>query len=386
MRLIPTALLGVFLLTACGQNSTAPTEPVTSPATPAFERTDYADLDTWLCHPGKSVNDACKADLTATVIEEDGSTRIETFEAATDPAFDCFYFYPTVSLDTTPNSDMTAGPEELSVVANQFARYGSACRLYAPIYRQATLLSLRTAMLTGTATADAEMRWADIVDSWEHYLEHENNGRGVLLVGHSQGSGMILELLNKEIIGTPVQDRIVAAHPIGTLAHLDEDGTFGGMPVCDSADQTGCILTYVTFRSEAPPPPESRFGKITETGDRAICASPPALSGDGVALDAYMPRASAGVMENAQYGVEFDTPFVKLPGLLSGECLTNATHDWFAVTINAADGPRTDNIQGDIIANGEVLADWGLHFIDVNLTMGNLVEIARQQGESWAEK
>lgn len=386
MRLIPTALLGVFLLTACGQNSTAPTEPGTSPATPTFERTDYADLDTWLCHPGKSVNDACKADLTATVIEEDGSTRIETFEAAADPAFDCFYFYPTVSLDTTPNSDMTAGPEELSVVANQFARYGAACRLYAPIYRQATLLSLRTAMLTGTATADAEMRWADIVDSWEHYLEHENNGRGVLLVGHSQGSGMILELLKKEIIGTPVQDRIVAAHPIGTLAHLNEDGTFGGMPVCGSADQTGCILTYVTFRSEAPPPPESRFGKITETGDRAICASPPALSGDGVALDAYMPRASAGVMENAEYGVEFDTPFVKLPGLLSGECLMNATHDWFAVTINAADGPRTDDIQGDIVANGEVLADWGLHFIDVNLTMGNLVEIARQQGESWAEK
>lgn len=386
MRHLPLIALGALALAACSAATETPSA-AEAPA-PAFERNDYADLDTWLCHPGKSANDACAVDLTATVIEEDGSTRIEPFEAAAEPAFDCFYLYPTVSLDTTPNSDMIAGPEELNVVANQFARYGTACRLYAPIYRQATLLSLRAAMLTGTATADAEMRWADITDSWQHYLEHENNGRGIILTGHSQGAGMILELLRKEIIGTPVQDRIIAAHPIGTLAHVDADGTFGGMPVCDSAADTGCILSFVSFRAADDPPEGSRFGKLTEDGRRAICTSPAGLSGNGT-LDAYMPSRSLIAASDAapyEYGAPVDTPFVKLPGLLGGECRSNETHDWLAVTVGTEVGPRADDIPGDVIVNGEILADWGLHLIDVNLAMGDLVEIARRQGESWAER
>ncbi|HAY05988.1 MAG TPA: DUF3089 domain-containing protein [Hyphomonas sp.] len=379
MRMVISAALGAGMLAACSPNASK----VEETAAPAFERIDYADLDTWLCHPDKAGKDACAQDLTATVIAEDGSTQIEMFAATTEPAFDCFYYYPTVSLDQSPNSDMLAGPEELSVTANQFARYGSACRLYAPIYRQATLMSLRAAVSTGTATADAEMRWADIVDSWKYYLEHENNGRGVVLVGHSQGAGMILELLKKEIIGTPAQDLLIAAHPIGTLANVDADGTFGGMPVCASADKAGCMLSFVSFRATAEPPAESRFGKVTPEGNRAICSSPPALSGDGTALDAYLPRASAGVMANADYGVAFDTPFVKLPGLLSAECRSIATHDWLAVTINAGDGPRTDDIVGDIVNNGEILADWGLHYIDVNLVMGHLPRIAAAQAAAW---
>ncbi|MFN4023594.1 MAG: DUF3089 domain-containing protein [Hyphomonas sp.] len=386
MRYLPLLALGAVLLAACGQTSGVPEAPETPPA---FERNDYADLDTWLCHPGKTVNDACAADLTATVIEEDGSTRIETFEAAAQPAFDCFYLYPTVSLDTTPNSDMIAGPEEMNVIANQFARYGAACRLYAPIYRQATLLSLRAAMLTGTATADPDMRWADIVDSWRHYLDHENNGRGIILAGHSQGAGMILELLKTEIIGTHVQDRIISAHPIGTLAHLDADGTFGGMPVCASAEETGCILTFVSFRAGNDPPEGSRFGKVTEDGRRSICANPAYLSSGSNALDAYMPSRSLIAASDAapyEYGVPVETPFVKLPGLLGAECRSNETHDWLAVAVNAGSGPRADDIPGDVVVNGEILADWGLHLIDVNLAMGNLVEIARRQGERWAQE
>lgn len=379
MRMMIAAALYAGMLGACGSE----VKQAAPAAAAAFERVDYTDLANWLCHPDKPGADACAQDLTATVIAEDGSTQIETFTPATEPAFDCFYYYPTVSLDQAPNSDLLAGPEELSVVANQFARYGSVCRLFAPIYRQATLQSLRTAMVTGKGTADEAMRWADILDSWNHYLEHENNGRGIVLVGHSQGAGMILELLKKEIIGKDVQARIIAAHPIGTLANVDADGTFGGMPVCTSSDQVACILSFVSFRATAEPPKGSRFGKMTAEGNRAICTSPPSLSGDGTALDAYMPRASAGVMANADYGVAFETPFVKLPGLLTAECRSNASHDWLAVTIHSDDGPRADDIAGDIVNEGLVLSDWGLHYIDMNLVMGHLPRIAATQAAVW---
>lgn len=81
-----------------------------------FDRTDYTDLDTWLCHPDKA-DDACEIDLTATAIQADGSTEIVPFEVATDPSYDCFYYYPTVSFDVTPNSDLEPGIEELNVIA-----------------------------------------------------------------------------------------------------------------------------------------------------------------------------------------------------------------------------------------------------------------------------
>ncbi|MEQ9505718.1 MAG: DUF3089 domain-containing protein [Hyphomonas sp.] len=353
------------------------------PAAVPFPRVDYSDTRNWLCHPDMAEGNACDVDLTATVIAEDGTTTIEETYAAAEPAFDCFYYYPTVSLDQTPNSDLLTGPEEMNVVANQFARYGEHCRLFAPMYRQATLLSLRTAMATGQGTADEAMRWADIVDSWNYYLEHENSGRGVVIVGHSQGAGMILQLLKEEIIGKPVQDRVISAHAIGTLAAADADGTFGGMPVCREPGEAGCFLSYLSFRAGAGPEIESRFGKITETGERAVCTNPAELSGDGTALDAYMPNTSFGQLPPFDYGAPVETPFIKLPGLLSAECLSNETHDWLAVTINAADGPRADNIPGDIYVNGTLLADWGLHFIDMNLAMGNLPRIAAAQAAAW---
>jgi hypothetical protein len=81
--------------------------------------------------------------------------------------------------------------------------------------------------------------------------------------------------------------------------------------------------------------------------------------------------------------VQVDTPFVKLPGLLSGQCRSNATHDWLAVTVTPGDGPRTDAIRGDVIVNGEVVAEWGLHLVDMNLAMGNLVALAALQAEAW---
>ena len=36
-----------------------------------------------------------------------------------------------------------------------------------------------------------------------------------------------------------------------------------------------------------------------------------------------------------------------------------------------------------IVINGALLRDWGLHLIDVNLTMGNLLEIVKDQTKSY---
>ena len=74
------------------------------------------------------------------------------------------------------------------------------------------------------------------------------------------------------------------------------------------------------------------------------------------------------------------TPWVSVPGLLTAACRSNQNATYLEVTVHGdPTDPRTDDIVGDIGANGQVLANWGLHLIDVNLAMGNLVDIVGRQ-------
>src|SRR5262245_20387527 len=100
----------------------------------AAEKNDYGDGKNWLCRPGRQ--DACAVDQATTIVSADGKLTREEWKVDPAAAIDCFYVYPTVSRDPGGNSDMIAGPEENGVVAAQFARFGSKCRAFAPLYRQ----------------------------------------------------------------------------------------------------------------------------------------------------------------------------------------------------------------------------------------------------------
>jgi hypothetical protein len=169
--------------------------------TPA-PRNDYSNPDTWLCRPGRQ--DACAVDLTTTVILADGRTTQEKFVPHANPPIDCFYVYPTVSLDPGGNSDMVAGPEERNVIRSQFARFASQCRPFAPLYRQFTLTALRANTAGKPIASDRTLGYNDVLDAWNHYLKNDNTGRGVVLIGHSQGSGVLSQLIRNEIDGKPI--------------------------------------------------------------------------------------------------------------------------------------------------------------------------------------
>lgn len=61
-------------------------------------KNDYSDPKTWLCRPGRQ--DACAVDLTTTVVAADGTLKRDAFKSNANPPIDCFYVYPTVSLDS----------------------------------------------------------------------------------------------------------------------------------------------------------------------------------------------------------------------------------------------------------------------------------------------
>ncbi|MGN6515994.1 MAG: DUF3089 domain-containing protein [Rhizomicrobium sp.] len=367
---------------------TAPAQ--TAPATPPAPN-DYTDPANWLCRPGRV--DPCVSDQTATVVNADGSESRETWSADPDAPIDCFYVYPTVSTEPTPNSDMIPGPGEKGVVVHQVARLASKCRIYAPMYRQVTLSALRSYMDGKPVAASRKLAYDDVRDAWNEYLAHDNHGRGVVLIGHSQGSGVLTELVKSEIDGKPVQKQIVSIILGGTILQVpvgkDVGGDFKSIPLCRSNTQTGCVIAFASFRANVPPPPGSRFGQGKGPGLMAACVNPAALGGGPGALDAYLPAGRVGLSPQAPVewvkgGPPITTPFVKVPGLLTGQCVDNEHGSYLAVTINAdPKDPRTDDIIGDILVKGKVLQSWGLHLIDMNLTMGNLVDDVGTESKAW---
>jgi hypothetical protein len=372
-------VIGAFAAPAAKAQAPAAAAPAAAP-TP---RNDYTDPATWLCRPGR--DDACAQNLDSTVIAADGTLTRETFKPDPDAPIDCFYVYPTVSHDPGLNATMAIEPEERSVALHQFARFAAKCRLYAPMYRQVTLTALRAAILGQPMAGDRTIGYNDVVDAWNEYLAHDNHGRGVVLVGHSQGSGVLTNLIAREIDGKPVQAKLISAILMGTSLQVpkgaDVGGSFKTIPLCHSPSQVGCVIAFASFRADSPPPPNSRFGQ--PRGDTvAACVNPAALAGGWGELKAYLPT-------KPQIGIDsglippwttpaqpIDTPFVSTPGLLSAECVFDAHGDYLAITIHPTPGgARTNQISGDVVILGKIQKDWGLHLIDAHLTIGNLLDI-----------
>jgi Protein of unknown function (DUF3089) len=372
-------LLALALMTG-----TTAVEAQTSPAP-----NNYADGANWLCRPGRQ--DACSVDMSTTVVAADGSLSREAWSADPAAPIDCFYVYPTVSTDSTTNSDMMPDPAERGVVEQQFARFASVCRPYAPSYRQVTLRGL-TAAMSGGGVPDlgSGLAYNDVRDAFRYYIDHDNGGRGFVLIGHSQGSFILIELLRQEIDGKPVQNRLVSTILLGTTVSVptgkDVGGSFRTIPLCHRASQTGCVITYASFRSTAPPPANTLFGHVTDAGMTGACTNPAALGGGSGQLHAYLSAPGKLIVMARQVppwatGATVETPFVSVPGLLTAQCSTNENATFLEITVHGdpAD-PRVDNIIGDITPQ------WGLHLVDMNLAMGNFIDIVRQQAAAWRAK
>ena len=378
-------------------------EGVCAQATPAAaalvtpSSTDYSNPAVWICWPGR--DDWCTVNQDATIIEVNGKLKHEAYHAAKDPAIDCFYVYPTVSNEPMGNSDLVINREEKSVVLQQFARFGSQCRLFAPMYRQVTLTALR-AMIAGKPMAvDRDLGYSDVLAAWRYYLDRQNKGRGVVLVGHSQGSGLLTRLIKEEIDGKPIQKQLISAILMGTNLPVpkgsDVGGAFQHIPLCHSKTQIGCAIAFADFRATLPPPANTRFGKVAGDGMQSACVNPAALGGGSGKLDSYLSARRVAAASDAAAAPAswttpeqtIDTPFVKVPGLLTAQCVNNEHGSYIAVTVHASEkGKRTNDITGDVVVNGQTLQDWGLHLIDANLHMGNLVAIVGDEARAYKAK
>ena len=174
----------------------------------------------------------------------------------------------------------------------------------------------------------------------------------------------------------------------------DVGGAFKSVPLCRSASQTGCVITYASFRSTIPPPANTLFGRVAGADMVAACTNPAALAGGSGQLRAYLSKDGVSIVGSTPPKPwvtperPVDTPFVSVPGLLTAQCATNENATYLEVTVHGdPSSPRTSDIVGDLNgANGQPQANWGLHLIDVNLGMGNLIEIVREQTKAYGKR
>jgi hypothetical protein len=347
---------------------------------------DYARDPFWLCLPGRA--DACGGPLATTALNANGYGSTGEVLPSKGAKVDCFYVYPTISRDTGLNSDLVAGLEENATAAVQLARFGSVCRTYAPLYRQVTLAALPRAFAGEDLRANFATAYGDVLAAWREFLAHRNQNRPFVLIGHSQGSVHLLKLLAEEIEGKPEAKRMLSAMLLGWAVEVPEGKTVGGSlkstPLCTRIGQTGCVITYMTFRAAAPPPANAFLGRAARPGMTAGCTNPAALAGGKAKLDSYWftlspLQAGAEPVTWSSQGSP-PTPFLRTEGLVTGECRHSGQRGWLAVTENAdPKDARTDRIPGDVYTMGKLNPGWGLHLIDVNVAQGDLIRLVEAQ-------
>ncbi len=344
----------------------------------------YGDDRFWLCRPGMAGNQCLENSLDSTVIHPDLSTTVEPETGAEDHPYDCFYVYPTVDLDGPVGNhldvtDPTYVNYTLDPLRSQAARFNGLCRIFAPHYRQITFATF----LDGSPDQYLDIAYRDVIDAWRIYLKYYNGGRNVVIMGHSQGTYMTIRLIQGEVDpSAAMRSRLIAALLIGGPVLVPQGETIGGtfqnISLCESAEETGCVIAYRSYAAGFAP----RAGSNDMGGPDmdVACTNPAALgagSASGAFVGTYFPTHLNQPMFNIVPNPGYLTPFVKFPSFYSGKCLKDSTnHSYLQISVTPGPGDlRTNPVPfGHPVLSPAIL---GTHIIDYNWPMEDLLNLVQ---------
>ena len=351
--------------------------------TPTPAAPDYSNNADWLCLPGRA--DVCSAPLETTQLGLNGYGSTSKSTVAKDPPIDCFYVYPTVSRDPGMNSDLNVF-EEKGAVATQFARFASVCRTFAPIYRQMTVGAVAAYAAGSDISAATDLAYRDVAAAWRNYLATRNRGRVFVLIGHSQGSLMLQQLIAREIeINPTVAARMKLAIIPGYNVLVPQGklvgGTFKSTPLCSRPGETDCVIAYSSFREKNVPPANALFGIADQPGMTVGCVNPARPgSTEWEPLDSYWYARSSlpvpgGPITWSSEGPP-PSPYLHTHGLVSAKCVNDGQRGYLSIRTNHKLGEKwTDRIGGEVGLFGMFLPGWGMHIADVEEAQGDLIRL-----------
>jgi hypothetical protein len=247
------------------------------------------------------------------------------------------------------------------------------------VYRQRTILGI-----AGAGTPNQADPVGDVRAAFRTYVQKYNHGRGFLLIGHSQGSFVLRQLIADDVDTKPsVRRRMVSAILLGgnVLVKRGKDvgGDFQHIRACRSAHQIGCVIAFSTFGET--PPPDAIFGRTSVEGEQVLCTNPAALGGGSGLLDPIAPSKpfAPGSIAAASALLGLKLPSAKsvwltFPRAYSARCSTAGGASVLRIS------PRG----GAPVFHPSPNAMWGLHLLDANVGLGNLLGIVRSEISAFA--
>ncbi|HZE05798.1 MAG TPA: DUF3089 domain-containing protein, partial [Solirubrobacteraceae bacterium] len=276
-------------------------------------------------------------------------------------------------------------PEERSIALYQAARYSQYCRVFAPMYRQVTLTALNSGSRETASQLHVPIR--DVTQAFETYLRRYSHGRGFVLIGHSQGSFVLEQLIARVIDRRPaLRRRLVSAILLGGNVLVRRGagvgGTFQHVAACRSDRQLHCVIAFSTF--DQTPPPDSLFGRTTVPGEEVLCTNPAALAGGWAKIDPVFPSApfARGTLisvGNALLHLTLPTPpteFVSEQGAYRARC----------ASVAGAHVLEISPLGGAQVPTPAPTPEWGLHLLDANVAMGNLLTVMRREAAAYTAR
>ncbi len=382
------------VFTIAAAHNPASAQPLPLPS--ATNYAEYADANRWICLPGR--DDVRSRDLKAIELFANGSSApVPPQPPATSSTVDCFYVYPTVGLNLVPGNPDPYYMNRSAIEAATAAQAASS-RKRMPGVRAAISAGddrrLCPAARIRSADVHIAVATSDVLAAFDYYLANHNQGRKIVLIGHSQGSEMLIGMIQGRFESSPELRQklllaILAGIPVNVPTGQKVGGTFTNVPVCTQPGEIGCFIAFGSYAEGsdpttdlARPDPGGPGTGLRQPGhprrSRAFPRSTPerAKTLQGTLL---MPAADSSgfVRDDAQ-----TKSFTRLSGAYSGACTaaTNTQMRFFSIR---EEMEPTDPRRG-IVKLSKISLDWvtqlligdvGLHVLDMQFPMQDMVSL-----------
>ena len=206
-----------------------------------YSASKYGNINLWAAHPEKK-------DFSDSVPKELKLNNIGYSSEASD--VDVFFIHPTTytqksfsSWNASLDDSILNNKTDRGTILYQASVFNGSCRVFAPRYRQAHINSFF--INQDVAQKYFDTAYQDIKEAFIYYMEHYNNNRSIIIASHSQGTVHAARLLKEFFDDKLLSKKLVCAYIIGMPI---PENYFEKIPVCDSANQTGCFVSWRTFK------------------------------------------------------------------------------------------------------------------------------------------
>jgi hypothetical protein len=267
---------------------------------------DYSNPRSWIARPDIPHNPALWVPAGVTRPSAPGAAAV-------------FYIHPTTYLRgdrwNAPAYEPDSGWRDDLFVKSQASVFNSAGEIWAPRYRQAAYGSFL--LKSEDAQKALDLAYSDVSAAFALFLKSIPASQPIILAGHSQGALHLIHLLRDH--KDELRGRLMAAYVVGWPIDTHADLPALGFPGCSSADETGCILSWMSFGD--PPNPDLMLndwekGKSLGGGQRdrsqILCVNPIT----GTAGTAAAPKDNPGTLVPS---TNFATASLQ-PGTVGARC------------------------------------------------------------------